>query len=203
MKSKMLLLVCTLMALSAQTVNAAEEDERSRRHDHHDHNKSWSYLEASALQYDMDVAGIDVEPDGYKLKLSLELGDSLYGVIDRGRSEGSFAGRDYDFDTEGYGFGFHGDSWFASYTYNTWDFDNNEFDVDTLRVGFRNSWTERLEFNASYSWNAIEDADNEDGFQLGFAYELWDEFNLTAEYETIGGHLDVDTLTVGVRFNFW
>lgn len=202
MKTRMLLLACAFMALSVQTAIAAEDEEsRSNRHEHR--NVSWSYIEASSLGYDLDVAGVDIEPDGYKLKLSLELGDSLYGVIDRGRAEGSFAGSDYDFDTEGYGFGFHGDSWFASYTYNTWDFDNNEFDVDTLRVGFRNMLSERLEFNASYSWNAIEDADNEDGFQLGFAYQLfWDDVSFTTEYETIGGHLDVDYLTFGLRFDF-
>ena len=196
MKIKLLVLGSTLCLASSFAL--AEEE---KQHEHSKQKLSYSYLVASSLEYDMDIAGIDVEPDGDKLKLSLSLGDSLFGVIDRQRSDGKFAGLDYDFDTEGYGFGFHGDSWYASYTYNIWDFDNNEFDVDTISLGFRDMWTDRLEFNASYSWNDIENADNEDGFQLGFAYELWEQLHLVADYETIGGHLDIDSVSVGVRFD--
>jgi len=226
MKTKILLVGCALVCISMpvlaqqdqsvdqdQDVQASEEDsnrERSEnrgreRHDHrdrHDENFNYSYLELSSLGYDMDVCGIDIEPDGYKLKLSLSLGDSLFGVVDRRRTDGKLAGANYEFDTEGYGFGLRGDSWFASYTYNTWDVGNAEFDVDTIRLGFRNNWTDRLEFNASYSWNNIEDADNDDGFQAGFAYELFDGVELIAEYETIGGHLDIDYFSAGVRLNF-
>ena len=196
-KNTISLIACSILAVN-QAAAAEREDEHSGSPD----NVSYSYFEASSLQYDMDIGGIDVEPDGYKLELSLELGDSLFGIIDRSRTEGGFAGLDYDFDTQGYGFGLRGDKWFASYTYNTWEFDRNEFDVDTIRFGFRDKWSDRLEFNASYSWNNIEDADNDDGFQVGFAYELWDQFALTADYETIGGELDIDYFSVGVRFGF-
>ncbi len=79
---------------------------------------------------------------------------------------------------------------------------NNEFDVDTIRLGFRNDWTDRLEFNASYSWNNIEDADNDDGFQLGVLYRLGGNFYLVAEYESTGGDLDIDTLTAGIGITF-
>lgn len=163
---------------------------------------SYSYLEVSTLDYDMDVAGFDIEPEGYKAELSVSLGNSLFGIIDRKKADTRFGGRGYDFDTEGYGFGFRGDSWFASYTYNTWDMDNNEFDVDTVRLGFRNMWTERLEFNASYSWNSFEGFDNDDGFQLGFAYKFTDNLDLVADYETIGGHFDIDYVSVGLKLNF-
>tara|TARA_R110002073_G_scaffold122038_1_gene264994 strand:- start:1190 stop:1783 length:594 start_codon:yes stop_codon:yes gene_type:complete len=197
MKIRNLGVVIVLGSL-ASWVQAEEEDE----HEHKHHAPSYSYLEISSIGYDMDFAGIDVEPDGYKLKLSLALGDSLFGVIDRSDSDGKFAGSNYDFDTQGYGFGLRGDSWFASYTYNTWELSGNEFDVDTIRVGFRNDWTDRLEFNASYSWNNIEDADNDDGFQVGFLYRLGGNFHLVAEYETIGGDLDIDILSAGIRMTF-
>ena len=170
--------------------------------DDDDRHVDWSYLQLSDLNYDLNLAGVDAEPDGYKLKLSLELGDSLFGIVDRSRSEDTVFGQKLDFDTEGYGFGFHGHRWFASYTYSKWDYFGNEFDVDTLRVGFRRHWSDQLEFNASYAWNNIEDADTEDGFQIGFAFELWDHFDLTADYETVGGHLDVDYWAFGVRFDF-
>jgi len=150
----------------------------------------------------MDINGIDIEPDGYKVELSVSLGDSLYGIVDRKKSDEKLGLADYNYDTEGYGFGLRGDSWFASYTYNTWDMGNDEFDVDTIRVGFRNMWTEHLEFNASYTWNNIEDADNDDGFQVGFAYHMTDRFHLVADYETIGGHLDIDYVSIGLKFNF-
>ncbi|MEX0619488.1 MAG: hypothetical protein WDZ76_08625 [Pseudohongiellaceae bacterium] len=199
MKFNILMTVCILCLLShGATADEEEEKERQRRN----HNLNWSYLEASDLTYDMDFGGIDVEPDGYRLKLALELGDSLFAIVDRGRAEGSFAGNDYDFDTEGYGLGFHGDSWFISYSRNNWEIGQAEFDVDTTRLGFRNRWTDKLEFNASYSWNHVRGVDNEDGFQLGFAYELWHDFNLTAGYETIGGHLDIDQYSFGVRLDF-
>ncbi|MEZ7830686.1 MAG: hypothetical protein QMC06_03960 [Gammaproteobacteria bacterium] len=47
---------------------------------------------------------------------------------------------------------------------NTWGLSNSEVDVDTLRLVFRDNWTDRLEFNASYCWNNIKGADNDDGF---------------------------------------
>jgi hypothetical protein len=195
-----ILSMAIILGSTASLAQADEEDE----HEHRDQSPSYSYsyLEISSIGYDLDFGGIDAEPDGYKMKLSLALGDSLFGVIDRSNSDGNFSGASYDFDTEGYGFGLRGDSWFASYTYNTWELNNNEFDVDTLRLGFRNNWTDRLEFNASYSWNNIEDADNDDGFQVGFLYRLGGNFHLVAEYETIGGDLDIDTLTAGIRITF-
>ncbi len=84
-------------------VQAEEEDEPD--HDHRDQTPSCSYLKFSSIGYDMDFGGIEVEPDGYRMKLSLALGDSLFGVIDRSNSDGEFTGSKYDFDTEGYGFG--------------------------------------------------------------------------------------------------
>jgi hypothetical protein len=47
----------------------------------------------------MDFDGIDVETDGYKVKLPLVLGDGLFCVIDSSNSGGNFAGENYDFDT--------------------------------------------------------------------------------------------------------
>ncbi len=202
MKIKLLIACCALCFASSLSMAEEEDESKKERGHNHNHDLSYSYLEVTTLDYDMDIGGVDIEPDGYKLKLSLSLGDSLFGVIDRKRSEGSFAGSDYDFDSEGYGFGLRGDSWFASYTYNTWEMNNDEFDVDTIRLGFRNMWTQRLEFNASYSWNNIEDADNDDGFQVGLAYRLSDNFHLIADYETIGGHFDIDSWSAGVRLSF-
>lgn len=200
MKLKLAVISCALSFLSNPAFAAEEREGKSNLRHHNDFN--WSHLKASSLEYDMDILGVDAEPDGYDLELSLELGDSFYGILDRSRADGKLGGIEHSFDTSGYGFGFHGDRWFASYTYNTWEFDRSEFDVDTIRVGFRRNWTERLEFNASYSWNNIEDADNDDGFQLGLAYELWEELALTFDYETIGGDLDIDYYAVGVRFGF-
>lgn len=194
MKTKYLI-AFSFITLSFSCVHA---DERKS----HSHSPSWSYVEASFLEYDMDVGGIDTELEGYKVKLSLDFGSSLFGIIDRGKTDGKLAGSDFDFDTQGYGFGFKGDQWYASYTYNEWDLDGDEFDVDTLRVGIRNQLTENFEFNASYSWNDIEDADNDDGFQFGIAYKLQKDFFFVAEYETIGGNLDIDYLSAGFRFSF-
>lgn len=199
MRSKLIVATCTICLTSSWAL--ADEEEHERRSNRND-SLSYSYFEASIIEYDMDIGGIDIEPDGYKIKLSVSLGDSLYAIVDRNKTDGSFSGADYEFDTQGYGFGLHGDSWYASYTNNTWDFDGNEFDVDTIRLGFRNKWSERLEFNASYSWNNIEDADNDDGFQVGIAYEITNNFHLIADYETIGGDLDVDYLSAGIRLSF-
>lgn len=193
--------ICCAMCFQASTALAEAEHEEERK-SRHQNDINWSHLKATSLEYDMDIQGVDAEPDGYELELSLELGDSFYGILERSRADGKLAGIEHSFDTSGYGFGFHGNRWFASYTYNTWEFDRGEFDVDTVRVGFRRNWTDRLEFNASYSWNNIEDADNDDGFQLGLAYELWEELVLTFDYETIGGDLDIDYYAVGVRFGF-
>lgn len=193
MKIKLLVAFC-IMYLPASWVQAEDDDDYFH--------PSYSYFEASYLGYDMDVGGIDTEPDGYKLKLSLAFSDSFFGIVERNKSEGKISGSKYDFDTAGYGFGLNGDSWYASYTYNTWDFNGDEFDVDTIRVGFRNNWTDLLEFNASYSWNNIEDADNDDGFQVGLVYKLSKGVHLVAEYETVGGNLDIDYLTAGIRFSF-
>ena len=168
----------------------------------HYHSPSWTYIEASFLEYDMEPGGIDTDLEGYKLKLSLDFGGGLFGILERTKTDGKLARSDFDFDTEGYGFGFRSEQWYASYTYNTWDLDGNEFDVDTIRVGIRNRLTDNLEFNASYSWNNIEDADNDDGFQFGIAYKLQKGVFFVAEYETIGGNLDIDYLSAGFRFSF-
>lgn len=111
MNSKILCMAFVL-GLSSPLALAEDDDDDKRAPD-------YSFIEFTSIGYDMDFGGIDVEPDGYELKLSLALGDSLFGVIDRSNSDGNFAGANYDFDTEGYGFGLRGDSWFASYTYNT------------------------------------------------------------------------------------
>ena len=85
---------------------------------------------------------------------------------------------------------------------NTWGLSNSEVDVDTLRLGFRDNWTDRLEFNARYCWNSIKGADNDDGFQVGFLYGSRGSSHLVAEYETIGGDLAIDTLTAGIGLIF-
>ena len=154
------------------------------------------------MEYEMDMGGRNIEPDGYKLNLSLSLGNSLFAVMERRRTEGKAFGENFDFDTEGYGFGFRGDSWFASYTYNTWTLGDSEFDVDTIKLGFRNQWTEHIEFNAAYMWNNVEDADNDNGFQVGLIYNLTDNLHLVAEYESIGGKLDINYFSAGVRLSF-
>lgn len=204
MKTHLLVTAGTLLLISNLAFADDDEDEngKGRRHRGHDDDFSWSYLELSDLGYSMDLGALDIEPDGYRLGLSLELGHSLYGIVNRTRTDANYLGSNRDFDTQGYGFGFHGDSWFASYTYNTWEFSNNDFDVDALRVGFRDNWTRQLEFNASYSWNNIENADTEDGYQFGLAYEIWDDFNLTVDYQRIGGQLDLSSMAFGIRYDF-
>ena len=150
----------------------------------------------------MDLNGAGADPDGHKFELSLALGDSFFGILDRKRSSGSQFGSDFDFDTDGYGFGFRGDSWFASYTYNTWELSNSEFDVDTIRVGFRDQLFDSFELSASYTWNDFEGLDNENGFQVGLAYKISSSFDLIADYETLGGDFDLDTVSLGIRLNF-
>ena len=93
-------------------------------------------------------------------------------------------------------------SWFASYTYNTWDLNNTQFDVDTIRVGFRDKWSDNFEFSASYTWNDFEGFDNENGFQVGLAYKISSSFDLVADYETISGDFNLDTVSFGIRLNF-
>ncbi len=163
---------------------------------------SYSYFETSFLEYNMDVGGVGAEPHGSKLELSVELGDSLYALASRNNTRGTRGGSDFDFDTEGYGFGIRGRRWFASYTFNTWDMDGNDSDVETLRIGLRRHLADRLEFNASYAWNTIEDAANDDGFQVGFVFSATENLHLTTSYETIGGDHDLDYLSAGVRLTF-
>ena len=195
MKNNFLLVLLGLIFIAFLASNANADD--------NDSSPSYSFIEYSALEYDIDVSGMNIDPDGYKLKLSVELGDSLFAMVDRIETDGHLGNNSFDFDTEGYGIGLRGDSWYGSYSYNTWDLGNNEFDVDTIRLGFRNYWIkDRLEFNASYSWNNIEDADNDDGFQVGFVFLLTDIIHITAEYETIGGDLDIDYVSVGLRLSF-
>ena len=202
MRINLLVASCTLYLASSCLASSWARADTERNRSDNDHAPSYSYFEASYLEYDLDIEGIDNEPDGEKLKLSVELGHSLFAVVDRSTVEGEFAGTDYEFETEGYGFGLHGDFWYASYTYNTWEFDEFEFDVDTVRLGFRDDLTDHLEFNASYSWNDIEDADNDDGFQVGLAFKITDNFRIVADYETIGGDLDIDAFSAGIRIEF-
>ena len=186
--------VVTLYLLLISSWEQADNDRRAEPFD--------SHFEVSHLEYDMNAGGIHAEPHGYRLNLSVNLTDSFYAVVDRKSTSEKRPGPDYDFETEGYGFGFHGDAWYASYTYNTWDVGGNEFDVNTVRLGFRRHVTNYLEFNASYSWNDFDDADNHDGFQVGLAVRLTDNFKLVTEYETIGGKRDVDYFSAGVRLTF-
>lgn len=187
--------------------NAQDSGERnhreSRKHDRNrDFSFSYSYIEVSSIDHGMDLNGASADPDGNKFELSLAFGDSFFGILDRKRTSGGQFGSDFDFDSDGYGFGFRGDSWFASYTYNTWDLDNAEFDVDTLRFGFRNRLSDNFEFSASYTWNDFEGFDNENGFQVGLAYKISSSFDLIADYETIEGDFDLDTVSLGIRLNF-
>lgn len=185
-----------LLALLACNSSYAEDK------DDDDRDVEWAYLKGASLEYDVNYQGIDVQPEGYKAQLSLSFGDHIFGVLERSSTDNDALGVSYDFETEGYGFGYHWTSWFVSYTYNNWELNNFDFDVDTLRVGFRDKWSDRFEFNASYSWNDIDGAENEDGYQIGIAYELWDDFNVTADWETIGGLLDLDGFSLGLRLDF-
>ena len=81
----------------------------------------------------------------------------------------------------------------------------DEFDIDTLRFGIRRQLTDQLELNARYAWNDVEDGDDGDdgdGFQVGLAFKLADHVSITTEYETIGGDLDIDSWTAGLRVSF-
>ena len=60
---------------------------------------SYSFIEFSAIEYDMDVFGADIDPDGEKIKLSVELGDTLFATVDRVETDQSFRNRKFDFDT--------------------------------------------------------------------------------------------------------
>ena len=60
MKIKLLVAFC-IMYLPASWVQAEADADYFH--------PSYSYFEASYLGYDMDVGGVDTEPDGYKLKL--------------------------------------------------------------------------------------------------------------------------------------
>jgi hypothetical protein len=193
-----------VLAIEEQTNDdeskAQENEESSKRESRDDF--SYSYIEVSFIDHGIDLNGAGTEPDGSKFELSLSLGDSLFGILNRTRSNDDQFGSGFDFDTEGYGFGFRGDSWFASYTYNTWELNNVEFDVDTIRVGFRNKWSDNFEFSASYTWNDFEDFDNENGFQVGLAYKISSKFDLVADYETLSGDFNLDTVSLGIRLNF-
>lgn len=197
MKTKFLAMFCASLAAPYAF---ADDDASTHRSSHR--GVSYSYVQADYLKHDLSLARQDTEPDGYNLELSLALGDHLFAVVDRRKAEGTFDGFDFDFDTQGYGFGFHGRKWYASYTYNTWDLGSDEFDIDTLRFGIRNQLTEHIELNASYAWNDVEGADDDDGFQVGLVFKVADHVSLTTEYETIGGDLDIDSWTAGLRISF-
>ncbi len=200
MTNRLLTIGYSLLLASPMVAAAEEEEERGRRQ--HNEELSYSYLEFTNLDQGMNFGGFGVDPDGSRFELGLELGDRLFGVLDRRRSDGDLGGLDFDFESEGYGFGLRGDSWFASYTYNTWDLNNNEFDVDTIRLGFRDRWSDKFEFSASYTWNNLEDLDNEDGYQIGFAYYLSRNLSFVADYETLGGDFDIETVSLGLRLDF-
>ena len=189
--------VQTVASFSLLVISSWAQADHDQRADPFD-----SHFEVSHIEYDLNVGDIHTEPHGYRLNLSVEFTDSFFAVVDRRSTSAKRAGPDYDFDTESYGFGFHGDAWYASYTYNTWDLGGDEFDVDTVRFGFRRNVADYLEFNASYSWNDFEDSDNHDGFQVGLAVRLTDNFKLVAEYETIGGKRDIDYFSAGLRLTF-
>lgn len=185
MQIKQLLVLLAVASLS--TITQADED------------PSFSYLDISYIEHDMDALGIASDLDGYDLELSVNLIGNLFALVDHGETEGD---NDFQFDTEGYGFGFHGDNWYASYTYNNWTIDSFETDVDTIRAGFRSKFTDKFEFNASYAWNDIDKFENEDSFQVGLVYELFDFLHLTTKYESMDGDLGIDYWSAGIRLSF-
>ena len=70
---------------------------------------SYSYIEVSFIDHGIDLNGAGADSDGSKFELSLALGDSLFGILNRANTDGDQFGAGFDFDTEGYGFGFRGD----------------------------------------------------------------------------------------------
>jgi hypothetical protein len=162
-----------------------------------------SYSFAEVGYTSMSFAEADV--DGIRLKASFPLSDYFFIAADYSNLSG-----DFDLTTPSFAYGMksdfnNGGSFFASYAFSTWDFGSvGDFDVDTLRLGYRHMVNQMFEINGSVTSNDF-DGETESGYQLGFAFEINDSMQLVMDYEIINIDVldfDIDTIDFGFRISF-
>ena len=187
--NKKLLLIIILNALISPTALAINSP-------------NYTYMEAAYIVFDDS----DFEAKGLKLKGSIEVSDYFFAVVDYSETNGNIGNLDVDFSTKGYGVGAKtdlgfDDSFFISYTFNTWNLEtvSSDIDVDTLRVGYRRNLSKNLELNASYTSNRIETTQKESGYSFGAVYYVSDDIQMTFDYDIVD---KLKILSIGARVSF-
>lgn len=165
---------------------------------------SYSFVEVGYTSYDLDELG---DATGFKLAGSAALGENFFVMADMNSTSGDYQGFDYDFDKTGYGFGIKsdtasGNSWFASYSFNTFDVEGEDFDIDTLRLGLRSQVSDTFELSVSLTSNDVEGEERENGYQFGAVYSFSDSVKFTFDYDTIAGDVDMTNTSFNVRWTF-
>jgi len=162
----------------------------------------YTFLEVAYTTF--DDSGFEAK--GLKLKGSVEISDYFFAVVDYSETKGDIGNVDVDFSTKGYGIGAKADlgfddSFFISYTFNTWSLEtvSSDIDVDTLRAGYRRNLSKNLEINASYTSNRIESTQKESGYSLGAVYYVSDDIQMTFDYDTVD---ELNILSIGARVSF-
>jgi len=162
---------------------------------------SYNFVEVNYT--DIDEEGLSA--DGIGFAGSVELGENFFLTGEYAPLDGEieFFNVDFDFDVMNFGLGYQSEfgensSWFVSYTFGNWELANEDIDVDTFRAGLRSMTTDSLELNASLASYDIE-GESETGFQVGLAYSVSDNVQVTFDLEDID---DLDIMTFGARMTF-
>lgn len=184
---------------------------------------SYRFVELGYSQISFDESD-DIKPTGFKLNGAFEITKYFYAVGNYSRTsdKASVEGESYDLDLDMRNLGiggkydqFDGLSWFAEFTVGEWELADLDFDVNTLRLGFRAQMSESFEINASYTTNEIKDSyydeeldetesfkERENGYQIGIVYEFLPTWHAGISYDTVRGNFDMSQTSLSVRKSF-
>lgn len=164
---------------------------------------SYTFIDAGYLS----LSDSDLDTNGFNIRGSFEINDIFFINADFASVSGDIEGFDVDVDRRDIGFGAkydtgNGNSWFVSYTFGNFDFNDGDSDLDTVRVGLRSQINETFELNFSVTSNDSEFLGRDTGIQVGTLFSVSNDLQISFEYESIGGDIDLDILSLNVRKSF-
>ena len=177
-----------------------------------DSGPSYSYLQLAIGSGNVDVFGDSYDADDIIVGGSIELTESIFGLLSIGNSDidTGIAGVSLETDAVQVGFGFHTAMSAGTDLYGTLSYIDAEVtlsapgfgsvsesdDGHAIGFGVRGALSEQIEFNLGLSLIEIGDADSVQQFSIGAIYNMTEQIGLG--FNLVNSD-DADSVLVGLR----
>lgn len=200
---KRLVLAAALAATSSFAVQASEL-------------LNYNYIEGGYARTNIDVDGVgDADFDGFQIRGSAAVGESVYLFGGYGSTRNDDAGIDVDFDEFQGGVGYRvpvgqmAADFLAEVAYLRQEIDADDVASGSasggrVSVGFRGAMSQRFEGYAKASYNNGGDFDGSFSGLVGMQFKFAETWGIVGEIEAgeLGDGVDVTKYLIGVRASF-